>query len=278
MLRGGLPKRLAVPLRFLFGGSAPPETEAAAEQIERRRREISMLSDVYQMEYVESPLGGVRWLKRADARADEPLVTSSQLALVASVPRRWGTFLHLCAEAFEARTILEVGTCVGISGAYLSSIRSRPRLVTLDGSKALASVAEVTLRTVANDTEIVVGPFEQTLQRTLDRLDDERRTVDVAYIDGHHEEAATLHYVRTVVPHLQKEALIILDDIHLYSGMWRAWRTLAASPGVSAAVNVGRFGLLVFAGTGGSPGDYDLARYTGWWRTDPSRQRIAGRR
>jgi predicted O-methyltransferase YrrM len=273
MFHDGLPKRLGAPLRFLFGGSAPPEAEAAAEQIERRRREISRLSDVYQFEYTESPLGGVRWLERADVRTAEPLVTSRQLALSVSVPRRWGMFLHLCAEGFEARTILELGTSVGISGAYLCSARFRPRLVTLDGSKALASVAEVTLRAVSDNTEIVVGPFENTLQRTLDRLDDERRTVDIAYIDGHHEEAATLQYVRTLVSHLHNEALIILDDIYLFSGMWRAWRTLAASPGMSAALNVGRFGLLVFTGTDSSPRNYDLARYTGWWHTDPSRQR-----
>ena len=190
--------------------------------------------------------------------------TARYLAEVASVPRRWGMFLHLCAEAFEARTIVELGACFGISGAYLASARPHPRLITIETSAALATIAEATLASVTDRAEVVRGTFEETLQGVLDRAG----SVDVVYIDGHHGEAVTVRYVHAVMAHLASEALIVLDDIHLYREMWRAWQTVSSMPEVTA-VNVGRFGLLV---KGASLGRYDLARYTGRWRVGGSRR------
>jgi len=92
-------------------------------------------------------------------------------------------------------------------------------------------------------------------------------TIDLAFVDGHHEEAATLRYVEAIAPHLSPSGLFVLDDIYLYRGMWSAWQRLASDRRFTA-VNVGRFGLLV---CGSGKGRYDLARYTGYWRVGPPR-------
>lgn len=269
MLRAGLPPRLEQPLRFLFLGEAPADADEVAMRIERLRGELAARPDTFAYAMSETPFGIMRLA--APVAAAGPL-TIRRLALNVSVPRRWGMFLHLCAEAFDARVILETGTCLGISGAYLASIPSRPRLLTFEGSEAFATIAQGTLAAVSDNTAIIRGPFDRTLQPALNRLGEEHVNVNVAYVDGHHEEAATLHYVREIVPHLAAEALVVLDDIHLYRGMWNAWRMLASSPGVAAAVNVGRFGLLVYGE--GPARDFDLSRYTGWWPIGGSRRDV----
>jgi predicted O-methyltransferase YrrM len=265
MLANGLPPRLAPALRTLFGGRAPESAAEAAETIERLRARIAARADAYQFARTESPLGPVRLAEVTQQR--ERVVTLERFANTISVPKRWGMFLHLCAEAFDAAVILEMGACVGISGAYLASIRSRPRLVTLEGSRALADVAQQTLAAISERAEVVVGPFERTLEPTLARAG----TVDVAFVDGHHEEAATLHYAAAIAEHLSPTALIVLDDIYLYEGMWRAWQKLSSDAGV-AAVNVGRFGLLVRERGRTSNAQYDLSRYTGRWRVGGPRK------
>ena len=269
MLRHGLPARLDPPLRSLLSGRVPAEADAIAARIERRRADIAASPDKYAFEYGGSSLGTTRWPERTEDAAG---FSSRRLATSTSVQRRWGVFLHLCAEAYGARAILELGACVGISGAYLASIRSRPRFISVEGSSALAPVAEATLAAVTDRAAIVRAPFESGVLDALARFAEETLTVDVAYVDGHHDEAATLHYVRTIVPHLSAEGLVILDDISLYEEMWRAWQTLASMPGVAAAVNVGRFGLLVWSGGEVTARHYDLARYTGWWRLGGSRR------
>ncbi|MEK6374717.1 MAG: class I SAM-dependent methyltransferase [Acidobacteriota bacterium] len=250
MLRDGLADSLGPPLRFLFTGQAAPEVLALAERIEARRAAIASRGGEYRT------LTG-------------PVLSSQRLANSVSVPRRWGVFLHLCARQFHARAIVELGACAGISGAYLASAPSRPRFVTIEGSPSLVPVAEEMLASF--NATIIGAPFDAGLPRALTLVD----SVDVAYIDGHHDEAPTLHYVRTLVPHLSPRALLILDDIRLYDGMRRAWRALSSMSGVSTAVDTGRFGLLVWEGGAAVPRHYDLARYTGIWRTQQRRAATA---
>jgi hypothetical protein len=125
---------------------------------------------------------------------------------------------------------------------------------------------------MTNRASIVCAPFDTGIHQALAAFADEHLRVDVAYVDGHHDEKATVHYVRSLVPHLSPAALVILDDIHLYAEMWRAWRSVESIQGVAAAVNVGRFGLLVWDGGTGAGRSYDLARYTGRWRVGGSRR------
>ncbi|HKS25215.1 MAG TPA: class I SAM-dependent methyltransferase [Thermoanaerobaculia bacterium] len=262
LLRDGGPSQLAVPLRFLFTGRVPVPAERAASQIENLRAQIAARPETFRFASFDHPLGPVRLAHSAAATQAD--LTCNQLANTLSVPRRWGLFLHLCAEAFGARTILELGACVGISGAYLASVPTRPTIVTLEGSPELAAIARETLTAVTETADVVVGTFAETLPTTVAQL---QSTIDLAFVDGHHEEAATLRYVETIAPHMSSSGLFVLDDIYLYRGMWRAWQKLASNPRFTS-VNVGRFGLLV---CGSSKGRYDLARYTGYWRVGPAR-------
>jgi len=271
MIEDGLPARLAPALRFLFSGEAPAAAEEAACTIEGLRAQIAARPEAYRFAVSDSALGPVRLAERAGKT--NAVVTSDHLATSVSVPKRWGVFLHLCAEAFDAKTILEMGACVGISSAYFASIRSRPHVITLEGSPPLALLARESLAAVSDRGEVIVGAFEETLVVTLDRLAETGEKVDVAFVDGHHEEAATLHYVETISRHLAGTALIILDDIYLYEGMWRAWQTLSSGSSV-IAVNAGRFGLLVYERGRPAGRRYDLARYTGRWRVGGERARI----
>jgi predicted O-methyltransferase YrrM len=276
MLGNGLPACLGPPLRFLFTQELPAEAIAIAARIEERRAEISRRPDTYRFEYSPTALGMARWPDHAGHVAAGPVMPARRLANVFSVPRHWGLFLHLCADAFAARAILEVGACLGISGAYLASARQRPRFITIEGSPAIAPIAEATLAAVTDRAEVVRAPFDTGLDEAIARFSREQLPIDVAFIDGHHQEAATLHYVETVIPRLSRDAVVILDDIHLTPGMERAWQRLARTPGIAAAVDTGRFGLIVWDGDDAAGARYDLSRYTGWWPVRTSRHRPAG--
>jgi predicted O-methyltransferase YrrM len=273
LLERGLPARLTPALRSLFSSHAPDAAKTSARPIESIREQIAARDDVFRFAHSESSLGPIRLAERT--HDNRGTLTSRTFAKSVSVPRRWGVFLHLCADAFEAKRILEMGACVGISSAYLSSVRSHPHIVTLEGSPHLAEIAAATLEAVSADAEIIIGPFEETLEPTLERLRDRGETLEVAFVDGHHEEVATLHYVAAISRQLAATALIVLDDIYLYEGMWRAWRRLSSS-GEFVAVNVGRFGLLVREpGVTGRP--YDLSRFTGYWHVGGARARAIAR-
>jgi predicted O-methyltransferase YrrM len=273
-LRSGLPPQLAPALRFLLRGKIAEPARQAAERVEALRAEVAARPDRFRFVHSPSPLGEIRWPEPLpDGASDAGAISARELAQRISVSQRWGVFLHLVAEGCGARTILETGACVGISGAYLASTTARPRFVTVEGSRALAEIARQTLARVSETATVIAQPFASGIDEALMLLRGEGRRVDLAYIDGHHDEQATLHYVRQILPHLGAMAVVVLDDIHLYAEMWRAWETIVGSYGFAAAVNVGRFGLLAGNGSAASTVHFDLARYTGWWRVGHSRQR-----
>ena len=51
---------------------------------------------------------------------------------------------------------------------------------------------------------------------------------DVVYLDGFHEEEATLHLAAALAPHV--DTVLVIDDIAWSSGMHRAWQALQARP------------------------------------------------
>jgi predicted O-methyltransferase YrrM len=217
----------------------------------------------------DSPHGLVRWM--VDASPEDATLSSRWLTENTSLNERWALFLHLCASHASARTILELGICIGISGAYLASSPSCTRLLTIEASPAIARLARETLSDVARHATVVEGLFDDALPHIFERLAEEERTIHFAYVDGHHDEAATRHYVALLAPHLSRGGCIVLDDICLYEEMWRAWTTVSAMPGVSAAVHVGRFGILVWDDQATKKMSFDLSHYTGRWPVGPSR-------
>ncbi|HEV7484238.1 MAG TPA: class I SAM-dependent methyltransferase [Thermoanaerobaculia bacterium] len=270
MAGDGLPAQLLEPLRFLFTGREPAPAAAAARVIERIRAEFASRPDVYERQSAPSQFGTARWPERSENSESTAPITARRLTESASIPRRWGMFLHLCADAIAARLILEMGSCIGISGAYLASASSRPRLVTLEGSMSLASIAERTLSAVSTGSEVIQGPFEQTLAPALERLALQNAVIDLAFIDGHHDSGAVMHYLAAITPHLSSKSLVVLDDIYLYRDMWQAWCAIPSKFPVAVTINVGRFGLLIFGD--GPTRQFDLSSYTGWWRIGGIRQ------
>jgi predicted O-methyltransferase YrrM len=277
VLAEGLPEVLALPLRVLLGEPAPAAAVSAARTIEKRRAEIARRPEAYRYSSRETPFGPARWIEEAVPEARGGGQASLRwLAMSASVPPRWGMFLHLCSGAIQARTVLELGAGVGISGAYLAATPSVDRLVTVEGSPPLARIAAASMETVTGAASITVGPFESSLPELLETLARDRASVDLAYVDGHHAEEATVHYAETFRPNLRRGSLVVLDDIRLWHGMWAAWRRLSSMRGVEAAVDTGRFGILVWDGSEQvSPRQFDLSRYTGWWRGASRRVRPA---
>jgi len=265
LLARGLPERLAAPLRFLFDARLPPPSREVRARIEARRRAIAARPDTYGFERVSTPHGPARWLVDRAAAPDGPLVSARRLARNVAVPERWGVFLHLCANASVPGAMLELGSSVGISGAYLAASPSCNRFVTIEGSPAMARVAQETLEVCGTPGTVIRAPFDEGLDRAFAQLDAEGARLTLAYVDGHHDEHATLHYVERLLPRLQPDALVVLDDIYLYPDMWRAWQRVASLPGFTTVLDVGRFAVITWQGSG-PPASFDMSRYTGWWR------------
>lgn len=247
-IREGMPESLHRPLEFLFDGRLSPVEAEVVGRVEGIREAFVRKNGTYEV---------------VNREAKILRVSAAQLASKSSIDREGGTFLYLCSQASGARTILELGSCVGISGGYLASPPSCERFLTLEGSPALARVAAEHVGHLSERAQVVNAMFDDALDRVLPALTD---GIDLAYIDGHHKHEPTLHYFGRIEPYLNPGALVVFDDIHLSEGMWRAWKLLRTRRGFAATVGAGRFGVCVWDGRTAVPVHHDLCPYLGCTR------------
>ena len=248
MLGDGLPRAFERPLEFLFDGRLSQAEQQAVGKVESIRQTVARRASPFE---VVNRDGQVRQL------------TASQIAHGVSINPEWGIFLYLCSQSFRARTILELGSCVGISGCYLASSEHCERFVTVEASPELASLAGANIRQVSKEAEVVNAFFDDALNEILPAL---RGGIDLAYIDGHHTYEATLHYFRRLEPHLNEGGLVVFDDIHLSEGMFRAWQVIKGWEGFAYTISAGRFGVCLRGGGASTTVNYNLCPYFGCLR------------
>jgi predicted O-methyltransferase YrrM len=95
-----------------------------------------------------------------------------------------------------------------------------------------------------DEVEVVRGRFAATLDGVLERI----APVDYAFVDGHHDEQATLDYVERITAVASPGAVLVVDDVRWSDGMARAWSRIAEGERVGLAADLGNVGVVVLGG------------------------------
>ena len=156
---------------------------------------------------------------------------------VGQVLFRLVNFLH--QEEQRPLEILELGSSLGISTAYLASADSRSHVMTMEGSGTVLQIAQKTWQALKlENIEWVEGNIDDTL------FNHAREHLDLAYVDANHTYEATMRYVRFLIPRMQENGIIVIDDIHHSPEMEKAWSELKADKRVTTTMDLFHIGLL----------------------------------
>jgi predicted O-methyltransferase YrrM len=166
----------------------------------------------------------------------------------ASKDPRPAALLHLMVREFRPATILELGTNLGISCAYLSDALTASggggRLFTLEASPyRLRYARELHGRLGIENVEYREGLFVDTLDAALDEIG----AVDMAFVDGHHKYRPTLDYFNQVCRRLAPASVVVFDDIRLTPEMRLAWAEITNDRRVEIVVDLYSIGVCVMA-------------------------------
>jgi predicted O-methyltransferase YrrM len=245
--RSGEPTARAVAdgLRAARRGTFDADALRWFERIEVLRSELATSdADVEVVDYG----AGLPSMERSDEEMRAGFVSHSSVARLstnASRPESQGRLLHAIVSAIRPTNGIELGTCVGLSAAYQATAMPagvRRAFVTCEGAPELAAAAASNLRGLGIDwARVVPGRFDDTVPALAADL----APLHYAFIDGHHDEAATLRYFDVLRTHAAGGSVFVFDDIGWSAGMSRAWAKIAASPHVTASADLGRLGLVV---------------------------------
>lgn len=175
-----------------------------------------------------------------------------------SVPYISGLLLFKLIREFQPLICLELGTALGISSSYQSAaleLNNRGRIVTIEGAKSVAEIARQNHKILGLSRVISkIGKFENVLETIINEI----KPVDFVFIDGHHEETATLNYFNTIVPSLSDYAILVFDDLRWSKGMKRAWKALTQDNRIKFAINLIGIGICVISKSENKKRDFKL--------------------
>lgn len=166
------------------------------------------------------------------------------IACRAATGEAWSRVLFRLACDLKPRAVLEMGTNLGMGAATLSSALQRNRsgrLTTIEGDPTLAGMARDHLASLGFEeiSEVVEGRFDQVLEDVCERCG----PFDFVFVDGHHDEKATIEYVRRLSEFLASSAVLVLDDVEPGRPVRRAWRRLQGDFPAWTPLYLGKYGV-----------------------------------
>lgn len=177
-----------------------------------------------------------------------------------SSPRFCRILFKLCHH-YQAQRILEMGTSLGISAAYLHSADTRARLITMEGCPNIAEEAKKLFKTLKlKKIEIRVGDFEKSLEEALQSLG----SADLIFFDGNHRKAPTLAYFEKAMKYAQESSIFIFDDIYWSEEMMETWEQLKQDQRVRLSIDLFDMGLLFFRSEFKEKQHFKLVPW--WWK------------
>lgn len=166
-----------------------------------------------------------------------------------SIPPALGFFLMRLVAELRPGVCLEVGTGLGISGAYQAAaleLTGHGHLTSVDiapGPAALAREGFASLE-LGERAEVLLGEPGAVLEDALSRIG----PVNLALVDADHRLDAAIADFETIAPQLAPGAVVVFDDVGLWwSGMRDAWRHVGEHERVAETAHLGRLGLALIS-------------------------------
>lgn len=161
----------------------------------------------------------------------------------AAKPPKYGRLLHRMVRYFKPANILEMGTSLGLSTAYMATATSHTTVHTIEGASSIAGVAVENFQKLGiSNVRIMEGNFDKVLFPLLNQMS----SVDFAFIDGNHRKEPTLRYFRQLMEQRSGQAVFVFDDIHWSREMEAAWEEIKASPEIKLTADLFFVGIVFF--------------------------------
>ena len=157
--------------------------------------------------------------------------------------KKFGQLLFRMVNHYQPKNIVELGTSLGISGAYLAAADPEASLITIEGSDEIARIAAEGFKKLQlGNIRQIIGNFDETLKTVIQSSP----PADLVYIDGNHRKEPLLNYFHLFMQKKSPDAIFVLHDIHWSRGMEEGWQIIKDHEEVMMTIDLFSAGLIFF--------------------------------
>lgn len=165
-----------------------------------------------------------------------------KIAHYAGISSKSANLLCNISAYFNPKTVLEIGTSLGIGTAAIHVGNPTAKITTLEGCRNTAGIAQKQFGHFSfKNITIITGEFSETLP-TLPF----NNLLDMVYFDGNHQKEPTLDYFNHCLQFIHNESFFIFDDIHWSKDMENAWEEIKKHPKVKVTIDTFQWGIVFF--------------------------------
>lgn len=166
-----------------------------------------------------------------------------RIARTSASPSGNAQMIHRIAVSLQSKRILELGTSLGITTAYLASISKESKVISIDHDANSQAIAKEVFRELNIDNvELVNGEFSKVLPAVLNNI----KYIDLAFIDGNHTKEGTLAHFDFIKKHARPSSVIIFHDIHWSKEMHDSWKEIITHDSITVSFETYNMGIVFF--------------------------------
>ncbi len=170
----------------------------------------------------------------------------SSIAHTSAKPPKYGKLLFRLVNHFQPETILDLGTSLGLTTAYLAEARKESTVYTFEGCPAIAQAARANFKHLGlRNVHLIEGNLDETLEKQVQDL----QQLDFVFFDGNHRYEPTMRYFNTCLAKHHEYSVFVVDDLYWSAEMKRAWQEIKKHPEVLQTVDLFFVGLVFFRKT-----------------------------
>lgn len=167
----------------------------------------------------------------------------NQIAKHGIAQKKQAEFLYRLLNKFNPKTVVELGTSVGLTTMYLSKAIPKSTIYTIEGCPNLFQFSKNKFNEQQlNNIQSINGNFNVELPKLLKNIEQ----LDFLYIDGNHAYEPTIDYFKQALQKKNVNSIFVFDDINWSDDMQRAWKEICENKEVALSIDFFFFGIVFF--------------------------------
>ena len=169
--------------------------------------------------------------------------TVAQIARKSLKSSYWGRLFYNMIRYYNCENILELGTSLGVTTAYLAKAGKSGIVYSLEGCPGFIEIARQNF-TRLNLKNVLTseGNIDITLYKTLQQIG----WLDFAFFDANHRYEPTKRYFEICMKKVKPHSIFIFDDIHWSEEMEKAWDEIRNDERVRISIDLFEIGIVFF--------------------------------